>query len=235
MKQAFTSYVKDEFASWDKYSQSGEDAVIQAVFYLIGPGNKICMEFGAADGFYCSNTAALWTELDWSAILVESDPKLFASLQSNTSRFSNVEVFEGEVENVDDFASEPLDFVSIDVDGEDFNIWERTTVQHRVVCIEHNPTLPPSVEFHSGQWAGASAASLVRLGDIKGYRFLTATKTNCFFVREDEFEPFSDFDCSLENNFDPQSLNFVVTDYHGNFDVAGSLPYGMVWKVNLLQ
>lgn len=232
--RTFTEYVNSEFPNWQKFSQSNEDAVIEAIFQLIGVGNKVCMEFGATDGEFCSNTAYLWQSLGWSAVLVESEPSLFRKLQNLTAKFPMVEAYEGFVENPDDFIPEPIDFISIDVDGEDFNIWERSQVPHRVVCIEHNPTFPPEVEFHGGQWMGASAASLVRLGQDKGYKFLMTTKTNCFFVREEESEPFEGFDCSLQNNFDRQSLNYVVTDFHGNFDVFGDLPYGMNWKVRLL-
>lgn len=234
MTATFTEHVHSEFPGWKKYAQSDEDAVIEAIFALIGPGNKRCMEFGAADGFFCSNTATLWKDLDWSAILIESDPQLFKKLQAATIGSPKVVTHQGEVENPDDYAPDALDFISIDVDGEDFNIWERSEVPHRVVCIEHNPTFPPGVEFHGGQWMGASASSLIHLGESKGYQFLMATKTNCFFVREDEFDAFEAFDCTLNNNFDTQSLNYVVTDYHGNFDVAGDLPYGMNWKVKLL-
>jgi len=230
----FTEHVHKSMASSEtgSLSQSGEDAVISAIFELVPPVDKTCMEFGAADGLFYSNTARLWMDDGWSAILIESDPVLCEKLVQNTQGYDTV-TYCSVVEDMDCFAPHPLDFVSIDVDGEDFNIWDRSSVMHRIVCIEHNPTFPPHVRFHSGQWQGASAASLVHLGASKGYRFLMASKTNCFFVREDLFSPFSRFDTSLENNFDTSSLSYVVSDFKGNFDIAGDLPYGMVWKVDL--
>jgi len=227
---SFTQHCQAE-SPMNVFSQNGEDGVIQAIFDLIKPETMTCMEFGAADGFFCSNTAYLWSRCGWEATLVESDNVLFKGLEQATKRSDKVRSFHDMVTNPDDFCPEVLDLISIDVDGEDFNIWERSKVRHRVVVIEHNPTFPPHVEMHAGQWVGASAASLVRLGELKGYSFLMATKTNCFFVRNEDAEVFDRFDCSLRNNFESSSLNYVVTDYHGNFDVVGSLPYGMNWKV----
>ena len=97
--RTFTDYVNSEFPNWQKFSQSNEDAVIEAIFQRIGLENKTCMEFGAADGEFCSNTAYLWQSLGWSAVLVESDPALFRKLQSRTARFPVVEAHEGFVEN----------------------------------------------------------------------------------------------------------------------------------------
>ena len=227
----FTEHCREQSGLWDVFSQNGEDGLIQIILDMIKPQTMTCMEFGAADGFFCSNTAYLWNKCGWQATLVESGDDLFSKLERVTRGNSKVDAFHDSVANPDVFCPDVLDLISIDVDGEDFTIWERSDVRHRVVVIEHNPTFPPHVEMHAGQWIGSSAASLVRLGELKEYKFLMATKTNCFFVRNEDAEVFDRFDCSLRNNFDSSSLNYVVTDYHGNFDVAGSLPYGMNWKV----
>src|SRR5581483_10712642 len=63
------------------FSQWGEDGIIQKIFNIIGVKSKICVEFGAADGFYFSNTANLWSkDPSWKAVLIECDPKFFSQL-----------------------------------------------------------------------------------------------------------------------------------------------------------
>ena len=222
---------KDSVEDFLNYnSQHGEDKIIAGIFDIIGEGEKRCMEFGAADGAFCSNTYPLWYMFGWSAILIESDEKLFKQLEDRVQGNDRVQAINAEVNTVDDFVDYELDLLSIDVDGEDFDIWDATTIRHRVVVVEHNPTFPLHVWYHGGRWQGCSARSLHHLATSKGYRLVAGTKTNLIFVREEEASFMDEFDDTLEANFDDSQLNYVVTDYHGNFDVVGELPYGMIHR-----
>jgi len=230
----FHDYVKKTHQNFNAYSQNREDRIIKSIFDLIGDGNKRCIEFGAADGFFCSNTAYLWHGLFWQAHLAESSPELYQQLVANTSSYKNVTTTYDTVTSVDDLADgEIQDFVSIDVDGTDYTIWENTTLKHRVVCIEHNPTYPPHVFYHGGEWQGASAASINRLAETKGYTLVACTRTNLIFVVNEENQFLDNYDTSLEANFDTTDISYVVTDYHGNFDIVGNPPYNMVNKTKI--
>jgi len=66
-------------------SQYGEDGVIARIFELIGTRNKWCVEFGAWDGEYLSNTWALINEHGWSAVLAEGDAQKAAHLTETYS------------------------------------------------------------------------------------------------------------------------------------------------------
>jgi hypothetical protein len=106
-------------------------------------------------------------------------------------------------ENVNALAAElgvprELDLLGIDIDGNDFHVWEALdAVAPRVVVIEYNPKLPPPTRWvmhydprhvwdGSDQY-GASLAALAALGQRKGYRLAACniTGSNAFFVRED--------------------------------------------------
>jgi len=54
-------------------SQYGEDGIIARIFELIGTRNKWCVEFGASDGQYLSNTWDLINNHGWSAVLAEGN------------------------------------------------------------------------------------------------------------------------------------------------------------------
>ena len=62
-----------EFSKFHKrvYSQHYQDGIIERIFEVIGVTNKVCVEFGAKDGFDMSNTANLRVNHGWQTILFE--------------------------------------------------------------------------------------------------------------------------------------------------------------------
>lgn len=206
------------------YSQFGEQAIIASVLARIGTATDtpFAVEFGAADGWFCSNTAALWSTGEWDALLIEADHHLFARLcEVETDR---VRVLQARIENLDDFTQRVADVCSIDVDGEEHAIWSRLETAHRVMVVEHNPTAPPHVHMIGGDGVGSSALALVELGQKKGYALVAATTANLIFVRRALVALVPEVE--LADVFDRSCLNYVVTDYGGHWDTVGRWPYG---------
>ena len=93
--------------------------------------DRWCVEFGAADGRYASNTFALIDGSGYSAVLIESDRGLFERLRARHSEagprvqtLCRVVGFEG-VDRLDAILAQtaiPPDFdlLSIDIDGIEF-------------------------------------------------------------------------------------------------------------------
>ena len=92
-----------------------------------------------------------------------------------------------------------LDLLTIDVDGQEYWLWEALTdFSPRVLLLEYNSSLPddePLVEprGRSGGWdgsdyGGASIGALRRLAASKGYRLVyqEMAGVNAFFVRDDQ-------------------------------------------------
>lgn len=206
------------------YSQYGEDGIIRRLLDQIGRSpDPFCIEFGAANGFFCSNTAALWHDQGWEALLIEADLDLYEVLHRYNSQRVNTSC--ARVSNIDDFTTRVADVCSIDVDGDDWHIFSRMQTRHRIVLVEHNPTVPPHVRMvgEEGTPQGSSALSLVELAKTKGYVLAAATTCNVIFVRAEE-GPRTPAD--LEEVFDRSCLNYVVTDYQGGYDFVGRWPYG---------
>jgi hypothetical protein len=113
------------------YSQSGEDGIIAELLKRIEsrfPLNNWCVEFGAWDGLYLSNTANLLKNSNYKAILIEGDRKKAKEIKVNFPANDVIALnqfvhFEGEF-SMDSILSQTsiprdFDFLSIDIDGAD--------------------------------------------------------------------------------------------------------------------
>jgi hypothetical protein len=67
------------------YSQAGEDGIIERIMEILPPvSDRWCVEFGAWDGEYLSNTAALINLRNYSAVLIEPDASRFETLSKKS-------------------------------------------------------------------------------------------------------------------------------------------------------
>ena len=188
---------------WNVYSQWGEDAILAAIFDKIGTANKWCCEIGAADGLFFSNTRG-FIEQGWSAVLIEADMEQVAKcakLHAGNDRVkcwnsivvppglpTKGSVPQATIDRLLARANAPLDLdlLSIDVDGQDYYLFNSLMgFQPRVVVCEYAPDadrmyIPPLNE--PGQ-AGIDAVRYV--AEARGYEVVVATKTNLICVRKD--------------------------------------------------
>ena len=186
----------------DIYSQSGEDGIIERIFSLIEPENKWCVELGALNGVHHSNTHHLITKKGWSGVLIEPDETYFERLQKtylNTPGVHCVNTFidfspKHSLDAV--LAQTPIprdfDLLSLDIDGNDYHVWESMArYEPRVVIIESNPSIPNDLSFIQPRdmavQQGSSARAIVELGERKGYSLCTVAGCNLFFIRKDLF------------------------------------------------
>ena len=195
------------------YSQHEEDGILLFIFSLIGTTNKRCVEICAGDGIEC-NTANLILNHRWIGILSDGNEantrkaKHFYSSHPDSQYWPPTIVHHWITKhNINSLLSAngftgDIDLLSLDVDGVDYWLWkELSIVSPRVVVLEFNHlwgpersvTVPYSDEFvgnftsYGSDYAGASLSAFIRLGRVKGYRFIgtNAIATNAFFVRQD--------------------------------------------------
>ena len=179
----------------DKYaknihSQTGEDGIIEECLRRLKITKGRFVEFGAHDGKYCSNTRLL-LENGWSGKLIESSPELFKQLLDN-NLMTGTELYCGMVtpENVNALVPKDIQVLSIDVDGNDYNIWKAYEGKPQIVVIEINSSILPDVDAPvSDPQHGTPYKPMVQLGISKGY-FLLTHHGNCIFVRNEFKELF---------------------------------------------
>lgn len=194
------------------YSQNGEDGLLLHLFATLGAPNRTFVEFGIGEGREC-NTANLSLNFGWRGLLMECSAERAAKarafyrhrLGGDADRVHIVETMVSP-DNINELLRQhapqgELDLLSIDIDGNDYWVWQAITSSPRVVVVEYNavfgPTRAATVAFDpqfsrwdkhpSGLYFGASLAALARLGAAKGYRLAGCDRhgVNAFFVRED--------------------------------------------------
>lgn len=188
------------------YSQNDEDGILHEIFNRIGTTNKFFIEFGVQDGLECNSHLLLFQ--GWSGIFIEGDEnycqkmnELFKlPIKQNRLKIINAFITKDNINELFLSANAPreIDLLSIDIDGNDYHIWNAIdSINPRVVVIEMNAKFPPPIKYimpynESHIWdgsdiQGASLQSLYELGLKLGYE-LVATNlngVNAFFVRSD--------------------------------------------------
>jgi hypothetical protein len=190
-------------------SQFGEDGIIEKIFELIPGEKRWGVEFGAWNGIKSSNTRNLIMN-GWHGIMIEALRTRFKELKNNYYYNDNVIClnkfidFEGKnsLDNILSSTIIPINFdlLSIDIDGNDYYIWESLKkYKPKVVIIEHNPSIPNDIEFIQEKNIninqGNSLLSLTNLAKSKKYELICITKGNAIFVKQEYYTLFN-----IENN-----------------------------------
>jgi hypothetical protein len=177
------------------HSQNGEDGVLAEIFRRLEIDSGWCVEFGAWDGRYLSNTFAL-VERGWQAVHIEADPGRFQDLLETARQYPAITPIQAVVEpsgpsSLDELLpSTPVpsdfDLLSVDIDGLDWQVWHGLRrYQPKVVLIEVNSEIPPPTEqIHGDGRQGSSLESMTKLAREKGYTLACHTG-NAHYVRDD--------------------------------------------------
>lgn len=229
------------------HSQYGEDGIIEEIVRRLDrnrpAGDRYCVDVGAWDGRFLSNTYRLIAEFGYRAVLIEGDHARFKALcdnfpQESVHKINSRVTWEGEA-SLDHLLSRTrlpirFDVLSIDVDGMDYHILDSLR-QYRptLICVEFNPSIPNAVEYvqprDAGVSRGSSIKALASLASDKGYAVVAATFCNLFLLDRAslgtvgmEREPALD-----DVRDDAQVRTYVFCGYDGT--VLLSQPFTMPW------
>jgi hypothetical protein len=193
------------------FSQWGEDGIIQYLISRIPIKKKIFVEFGV-ENYLEANTRFLLINDNWSGLVMDRDQKNISHIKNSELYWKydiSVRLAFVTRENINQLLIDAgitgdIGLLSIDIDGNDFWVWESISndlISPRIVIIEYNSvfgadlaiTTPYRSDFlrsnghYSNLYYGASLKALILLAEKKGYVFAGANSAgnNAFFVRKD--------------------------------------------------
>ena len=191
------------------FSQWGEDGLIQLLVRDIPVPNKIFVEFGV-ENYREANTRFLVSNNGWTGLVMDSADENVRQIRQDPLYWQcNLNAQKAFVtrENINSLLADngicgPIGLMSIDIDGNDYWVWEAiTVVKPAIVIVEYNArfgpdravTIPYDPDFNRQQahfstiYYGASLRALWWLGKQKNYALVgcNLAGNNAFFVKQD--------------------------------------------------
>jgi hypothetical protein len=191
-------------------SQDDEDGILIFLLAVVGIGRRRFVDLGAGDCVMASNCANLALNLGFHGLFVDGDEariqsgRAFYASSPDTSAFPprTTHAFLTR-ENVNDVIRSAgivgdIDVLSIDIDGNDYWIWEAIDcVTPKIVVIEthteyrlHDVLAPYRPDFRwddarAGEPLGASPVAMTRLAERLGYRLVGGNRYgfNAFYLQ----------------------------------------------------
>ncbi len=181
------------------YSQFEEDGILLYIFAAIGAECKTFIDIGSGDGIN-SNCANFALNFGWNGLFIDGNP---ANIEKGKKHYATnpdtwaypptfVNAFI-QRENINELIrnngfgeTRTVDLISIDIDGNDYWIWDALTiVEPRVVIIEthiefgmNSIVVPYNKDYrYPGKhpdYHGASPVAMEKLARKKGYRLVGA-------------------------------------------------------------
>ena len=188
-----------------KTSQNNEDGIIKNIFDRIKLEKVNFVEIGF--DYYENNSINFLDKANKGLFIDGSKDKIFKlkSIMKLLYPFKNINVLSKFIDrdNLNEiinyyFNGLEIDFFSIDVDGNDYYLFENLEIRPKIICIEYNFWFGPNIKcsipydkyfiWEEGTlYSGASLNALCSLAKTKGYH-LIALDSNCvnaFFIRSD--------------------------------------------------
>jgi hypothetical protein len=187
------------------FSQFEEDGKLLFIFSVIGMENKSFIEIGSDDGVN-SNSANLYFNFGWHGLFIDGNPKSIRRGRKFFNKYPHPWFYPPTFvcsmvkrENINELIKNAgfegeIGLLSIDIDGNDYWIWDAITiVQPQVVIIEtHNEfglndiVVPYDPDyFYPGKhpiYHGASPVAMQKLAARKGYRLIGANDMGFNFI-----------------------------------------------------
>jgi len=227
-------------AEFKVFSQAGDDGIIQYLIRQVPVSVTSFIEFGV-ENYNESNTRFLLMNNNWKGLIMDGGEEHmnYVKRQPWYWRYDLTAVAAFiKKENINELFkrngfSGPVGILSIDIDGNDYWVWEAIKeVEPDIVIAEYNSvfgsryavTIPYDPEFnrtqahYSNLYWGTSLKALAWLGEKKGYAFVGCNQNgnNAYFVKKSKLGLLRPL--SIENGY-------VESRYRESRDRSGQLTY----------
>lgn len=200
------------------YSQNDEDGILNEIFRRLGIDRGVFFEIGVESGLECNSHFLL--HRGWKGCWVDGNSQQSDAIYAKFNDYINSRILDVTFEfaspqNINNLISqgldrinvlaEDLDFLSIDIDGMDYYLFQALRVFPKVLCIEYNSKFPPPLDMvpvynesyywkgHCSDYMGSSLEAINRLSKSMGYKLIATNITgiNAFLIRNDLSQCFS--------------------------------------------
>lgn len=238
--------VRLQDAEFKVFSQFGEDGILQYLIRETGITRKetTFIEFGVQN-YSEANTRFLLMNDYWRGMIIDGNKQCIDSVRNQDIYWlHDLTAVHAWIErdNINQLISDAgfsgdLGILSIDIDGNDYWVWERIEVVNPVIVVvewnsvfgpshsisvPYDPTFQREKAHYSNLFWGSSISALSRLAARKGYVLLGSNTAgnNLFFVRNDRIgrlKPLSVAEAYVESRFRDSrdaigKLNFLAGD-----------------------
>lgn len=191
------------------YSQWGEDGIIDYIVTRVPLPSKTFVEFGV-ETYTEANTLFLMKHRHWRGLVIDGSPDNIESIRRGNVLWRydlHADCSFITTDNINEIISRngfsgDLGLLSVDIDGNDYWVWEAIdVVKPRIVVAEYNSLFGPTAlistpyrpDFFrttahaSNMYYGASICALNHLAVLRGYSLVAGNSAgnNVFFVRND--------------------------------------------------
>lgn len=198
-------------AEFKVFSQYGEDGILQYLIHETGltREEQVFVEFGVQD-YLESNTRFLLQGDHWRGLIIDGSKEYMESVRRSDLYWRNdITAVDAWIDrdNINQLIGDAgfhgdIGILSVDIDGNDYWIWEKIDVVNPVIVVaewnsvfgpNHAVSIPYARDFdratahYSCLYWGASMRAFEELGARKGYVLVGSNRVgnNIFFVRRD--------------------------------------------------
>jgi len=229
-------------AEFKVFSQFGEDGIIQYLIReaKIEQSESVFIEFGVQD-YTESNTRFLLQNNHWKGLIIDSSADNMDSVR-NSELYWRYDLTAAtawvDCANINGLLTEygfneKIGILSIDIDGNDYWVWDAIDVISPVIVIvewnsvfgpRHSVTVPYDPFFdrrkahYSCLYWGASISAFEALGLSKGYSLVGSNiaGNNLFFVRNDRLGRLASLNASQA---------YMLPSFRDSRDISGTLDF----------
>lgn len=227
-------------AEFKVFSQVDDDGIIQYLINNVDISSHTFIEFGVQN-YQEANTKFLLINNNWKGLIIDGSKKNIESVKNKSSYYKyDLTAISAFIDrnNINEIISNScwdgdLGILSIDIDGNDYWVWESVNVvTPTIVIVEYNSifgykhavTIPYQPDFirknahYSCLYYGASLKALCLLADKKGYVFVGSNSygNNAYFVKKDKLGSIKPIDVET---------GYVTSKYRESRDAEGQLSY----------
>jgi len=184
-------FVKGPFVKFKGGEFSETEGIIEEILGRLGclRRNQRCVEIGAPDGIAIPNTFNLMKNYEMHVLSVETQFDAETDIAEIEKEF-RITVVKSDVDNIENVLEEngiPKEFavLSIDANGLEYDIFEKTNFEPLVVVVPIDPKIRPTEIQTPGSGVRASFKTMNDMASNKGYSIVAHAGCSVVYVRDD--------------------------------------------------